>query len=352
VDAYWNLSWPFGSLSITPNGGKLVNLEFRDGRAAVATPLYEAPWLTETHKPDDPLLADLRGEFSCLPFGGTYPKEELVGDWRCAVQGSTEAAQAASLDPTDKLLHGFCASANWELVQQTDTAVEIRVEYPAASAIESISRLVWIEPEQAKIYVSMTVCARRRCKRPIGFHPNFALDGPAGSFTLNPGSYFVGVTHPGSPAPGVSRVAQGKLFTSLSKVPLKDGGEIDLTQLPLKARTEEIVQLLGCSGNVSLRDKNRRVTYELAWDARLLPSVLLWFSNGGRNQFPWNSRNLCLGIEPVAAAFDLGCVASLSNNPINGMGVATASWFTPGEPQIFTYELTAKFPNVGELVDH
>ena len=30
-----------------------------------------------------------------------------------------------------------------------------------------------------------------------------------------------------------------------------------------------------------------------------------WQSNGGRDYFPWNGRNYCVGIEPIASAFDL-----------------------------------------------
>lgn len=67
-------------------------------------------------------------------------------------------------------------------------------------------------------------------------------------------------------------------------------------------------------------------TYPIATDASsvLLRHCLLWISNRGRSAAPWNSRNLCLGVEPISSAFDLGAAISAGPNPLAAQGMPTA----------------------------
>ena len=77
----------------------------------------------------------------------------------------------------------------------------------------------------------------------------------------------------------------------------------------------------------------------LSWDARLLPNCLLWLSNRGRTFAPWNGQNLCLGIEPIAAAFDLGEDVSSHDNPLRRKDVCTSLPFKKGVPFVLTHSL-------------
>ena len=69
------------------------------------------------------------------------------------------------------------------------------------------------------------------------------------------------------------------------------------------------------------------------WDPKDLPSCSLWYSNGGREFPPWNGRVRAIGIEPTAAAFDLGQAASHSQeSPLAKRDIATTVAATPESP--------------------
>src|SRR4029077_3454847 len=127
--------------------------------------------------------------------------------------------------------------------------------------------------------------------------------------------------------------------------------------------TEEIVQLCGIDGSVRLRDEAERAAWTLTFDKQearsapgsasgagsgatgtreSLPSLLLWMSNRGRKYDPWNGRNLCLGVEPIASAFDLGTPTSVAPNPIADAGVATALTLDPATPATVGFRLSGQ----------
>jgi hypothetical protein len=65
-------------------------------------------------------------------------------------------------------------------------------------------------------------------------------------------------------------------------------------------------------------------------------------SNRGRKYDPWNGENLCLGVEPIASAFDLGTPASVAPNPIAAHGVATALALDPAKPVTAGFRVSGK----------
>ncbi len=96
--------------------------------------------------------------------------------------------------------------------------------------------------------------------------------------------------------------------------------------------TEELVQLHAPGGRALLRHRAEGITIALDWNAAHFPDVVLWLSNRGRADFPWAGRHVAIGIEPVAAAFDLGTSISAGENPLNTKGRATAISLEPGIP--------------------
>ncbi|MFM0702756.1 hypothetical protein [Paraburkholderia sediminicola] len=154
---------------------------------------------------------------------------------------------------------------------------------------------------------------------------------------IHPGKFRFGVVPPAGPEPGVSRADPGAIFDELDKVPLRAGGTMALDRFPLAQDTEEIIQLCGVDGCVTMTNDESRVACRLSWDAKALPSLLLWISNRGRTYNPWNGRNLCQGGEPVASTFELGCRPSLAANPINAREVPTAISLDPDQPVEIAY---------------
>ena len=62
-------------------------------------------------------------------------------------------------------------------------------------------------------------------------------------------------------------------------------------------------------------------------------------SNRGRQYDPWNGRNLCLGVEPVVAAFDLGVAAGAGAQSDHGCRCADALRLDPAAPVTLGFRL-------------
>ena len=332
----WHLEWPHGSLAVYAAGGMLGNVEFKHAGRRVR-PFYEVPWIGDAEAAGaQGLVAHMRSEFPCVPFGVPYRPDQVGEAWHAAL--TTPTAQFdPETDASDDLLHGYGAIGEWKLVSQSATEIRIAIDYPESSAISRITRVIRADMAAPAIDFELHIEARRASARPLGLHPNIALPSLTGALRIDPGQFAFGMVHPGGPEPGVSRARAGAQFSRLDDVPLGAGGHAAFDRLPLAEDTEEILQLCGVNGNVTMTDEAADVAYRLSWDAAVLPALLLWISNRGRRYAPWNGRNLCVGVEPIAGAFELGCQASLAANPINAQGVATAVALDPAAPVTLAY---------------
>jgi hypothetical protein len=335
----WHLAWAHGSLDLHARGGMLGGVRLKVGPDQWITPLYEAPWIGSWQADEPTLLENLRSEFVCLPFGGGYAADAVVERWQPSMTAADPQGEGARTD--DSVPHGYCADADWTLVTQTDHAITIAVDYSASSPIARLTRTVQCDPSSAAIDFSLTIESRRVARRPVGLHPNIVFPARVGALRIEPGVFQFGMVHPAGPETGVSRAVPGGIFEDLAAVPLLAGATAPFDRLPFAHDTEEIVQLCGVDGSVSLFNDEENTVYQLRWDAHVLPSLLLWMSNRGRAAAPWSSRNLCLGVEPVASAFDLGTGAALAPNPINEHGVLTALTLDPSTPTTIRYRFSA-----------
>ncbi|WP_244306385.1 hypothetical protein [Paraburkholderia lacunae] len=331
----WRLEWAHGSLAVHALGGMLGDVTLKRGDRQIR-PFYEAPWLGDDSPGQAGLIGHMRSEFPCVPFGVPYAPDTVEESWRQSLD-TPVADYDPALDASDDLLHGYGCVAEWTLVRQTAHEIVIALDYPVSSSIARVVRMIRADPNSPAIDFTLTVHSRRQTRRPIGLHPNLALPSIAGALRVDPGSFDFGIVHPAGPEPGVSRAAPGAIFVELDKVPLRAGGTATFDRLPFAHDTEEIIQLCGVDGSVVLADGESRVAYRLTWDASVLPSLLLWISNRGRTYSPWNGRNLCVGIEPIAGAFELGCRAGLAANPINERGISTAVPIDPEQPVEIAY---------------
>lgn len=290
----------------------------------VIRPLYTAPW------PDfpDPLLSKLRGDFLCAPFGITPATvDHLPPRWQLGEEAG---------EPGSSYAHGYPANAEWQLSRAGEGEAEFVLELPEAEPIAQISRTVTCEP--GRVVIDDQLIPRRDARLPLGLHPMVRLpEVEAGAVVLPPGCRSL-ATYP-VPVDASSILTQDVTFHDLRRAPLRAGGSIDLSRLPLAVGTEELVQLCDVE-SPSVVVENRAEGYRLAiaWDPSLR-HCLLWISNRGRSFEPWNSRNLCLGVEPVTSAFDLGTAISAGRNPMAADGMATAVELTAGRP----YRLSHSF---------
>jgi hypothetical protein len=333
----WSIEWSHGHATVHAGAGALGRTDFRLNDGRTVNPFYEAAWLGRAEPVAPPVMTNLRGDWACLPFGHPYGADEgLTGAWAKAAA----AALDRPLTPGETIQHGYGANVDWRLVSRTGAALVIAIDYPGESPIAGLTRTIRPVPGQAAIDVSVEIRARRPCRRPFGFHPNFALRGAPASFRIEPGRFAFGLTHPTGER-GVSKSKREARFSSLAEVPLASGGTARFDRLPFAEDTEEIVQLCGIDGSVRLVDEAERAAWTLTF-GKDLPSLLLWMSNRGRQYDPWNGRNLCLGVEPIASAFDLGTPASVASNPIADAGVPTALTLDPARPVTVGFRLSGE----------
>src|SRR5690606_31363163 len=97
------------------------------------------------------------------------------------------------------------------------------------------------------------------------------------------------------PGRGRSTLQYPARFTDLAAVPLAGGGHADLREYPPAERHEDFVMLVEAPGAslgwaAALRRDEGDIFLSLKNPAQL-PVTMLWFSNGGRDYAPWNSRH-------------------------------------------------------------
>lgn len=336
METHWHLEWPHGALDLHALGGMLGGVRLRVDGDRWVRPFYEAPWIGEGKTLEPKLLEHLRSEFPCVPFGGTYPAEALVPAWQKCVDAQPSSADFP-LGPIDDVVHGPGCVSNWTLEKLDGNGITIAVNYPSSSPISRLERTVRCDPDRPAIDLSLTIESRAHARRPVGLHPNLALPATPGAFRIVPGAFRFGVVHPVGPEKGVSRARPGAVFDDLRRVPLAAAGTAPFDRLPFAYDTEEIVQLCGSDGRVTLINDEEQIAYQLTWDSAQLPSLLLWMSNRGRTGTPWSGRNVCVGVEPLAGVFDLGSRAALAENPISSHGVETALLLDPASPTTISY---------------
>jgi len=287
--------------------GCMTTAEFRMG-GRTARPLYAAPW-HDYH--GDPFLEHLRGDFLCVPFG--IAPESLVQfpeGWRELTPGQTQFA------------HGYSANATWELVNTRGDAAEFQLRYPEGDAVEYARRTVACAAGTLRFEDRFFM--RKNAGLPLGLHPIFRLPEKPGGATLHlPRCATLAAFPVHTDTSSILR--PGAFFDDPARAPLESGGSIDLTCLPLAENTEELALLCNVHEpcvHLDNREEGYRVTLE--WDADYLKHCMLWISNRGRTFAPWSGRNLCLGIEPVTSAFDLGAAVSAAANPLAARGVPTS----------------------------
>lgn len=315
----WHLDWPRGALEVQPLGGMIGPLRFKLENGRDLSIFAVAPWSDEAIPSDAPAipghLKRLRGAFPCLPFGMASEPRAPAPAWR----GMPFTEQP---DPP----HGFCANEDWRIVATSDANLSLRYDYPIGHAIASIRQEICPDPAAPVVDIAVEVTARRAVRLPFGQHFILRLDE---NVALEPPDFELGLTYPAIVEPDLMLTAPGREFGALTAVPAAGGGTADLTRLRLGRPFEDVVQLCGMRGPVTAIDRAAGAGVRIEWDRTVLPSCLLWMSNKGLSDYPWQRRFTGLGIEPLAAAFDFSTVVSNAANPIAKRNIATTVLFTP-----------------------
>lgn len=287
------------------------------------SPFYRNPWKNSV---SDPFLAHLQGDFFCLPFG-IAPGREIPG-W-CGFG-----------EPLSKeYSHGYSANGRYEILEQKTDQVTLRLAYDT-DEVAYVTRSVKLFAD--RVAFEDLVMPGKDFDAPVGFHPIFRLPETAGDCRLAAPACSAWMSYPGT-VDESSVFAQGETFQDLGEIRLKDGTKIDASALPVLQDTEELLCALNVAEGVfELRYPKEGYAVELRWDASVLPHCLVWLSNRGRKAAPWSGRNLCVGIEPVASAFDMGRQISAGQNPLAEQGYRTCIHFRRGEAQRFVHSVSVR----------
>lgn len=313
-------------------GGMAGPFTFELGGRAVR-PFAIAPWADDPAEQLaglPPLLRRLRGEWPCVPFGSVNPPQDLPPEW---------AAGRAAAPGWHRHDHGFSSHHEWVVETRSRGAVTLSIRFPDDHPIELLERRLVCHPSEPRLDISLTVTARNDVTLPIGLHPVFRLPETTGAAALELPADTRLWSFPVDVEPGKSAVAADQRGVAASALRAANGGALDITRLPLAGHSEDLLLATGTDGCVRLRNMAEMYAVTLRWNAADLPLCGLWLSNRGRAFYPWNGRFNAIGIEPVAAPFDLG-PALAANNPLSRAGLATGVRLQTGQPWTTHYSIS------------
>lgn len=328
------LSWDCGKASVEPVGAMLGPVEFLLPGGRKVSPLAVAPWGDDEgpeHEALPPMMRRLRGEWPCVPFGEPKRPEGLPDSWKSApVEGAGED------------FHGYSSHNRWTRTGSGKGWLELAIDYPRDHSVARLTRRISGTEGAPELEIKLGIEARRDVSLPVALHAVFALPETPGAARLNPGDFDFGRTYPIEAEPGVSRFVPDRIFRSLGEVPA-DTGDFAADLLPYGHDTEEVLQLVGADGRVSLENRDESYRAYIEYDRRDFRGVLLWISNRGMIGYPWLGRFCALGIEPVCSAFDLGPeVSCAEGNPLSVSGRPPALELSADRPYSTTYRIGAE----------
>ena len=288
-------------LFVTSEGGHLAPVNFKLKHRWVC-PYSMPPWTPDAVASDlPPVLKTLRGDFFCLPFG----------------QSKSSA-----------FLHGETANCSWELIERTIRRISFSMNLSETEA--RVEKHLSLMPEQRAIYQEHIVEGLQG-RYNYGMHAMLHMPDKKPHFINTSPFQFAQVKPEPFTDPVIgeySSLKTGATFDRLSAVSLATGGVANLHEYPAREGFEDLVMITS-------------VPAKLAWTAatfdgyiwisikspKTLPSTLMWFSNGGRHQQPWNGQHRArVGLAEVNSYFDGGLEAS-RKNPLIEKGISTCSKF-------------------------
>ncbi|MFT7772165.1 hypothetical protein [Roseateles sp.] len=332
VGATWRLQWEYGTAEVQALGAMLGPVTFKLDSQRTLQVMQLAAWADDDRAADLPgVLRRLRGEWPCLPFGRTDAPGDLPSGWEL---------QAAE----DDWPHGYGANHAWSCEYADEGLVALSLVYPSSSPIERVERRLKVVPDEPALELSFSVHARRPVVLPVGLHPTFRLPRAVGRMWVELGAHDGVYTYPNRGAGSVSRLLPDQRAAGLEVLPGMDG-DMDLSRLPLAQDCEELLQVRGlrAAGDAAalrLHYLDEDASVGLWWDTAQLPDLMLWVSNRGRREYPWQGQHLALGAEPVNSVFDLARVA----RPPAGHPLADRQGIqlTPAQPWTTHYRMAAR----------
>jgi len=324
-----------GKLRLQAAGGMIGPAEFNLSEVGPIRPPTCPGWSNRDDTKDMlPHIRDLNGDFVCAPFGAPEASEALPEQWRKG---------AGSGLPEDPWFHGYSANSPWEITANVDdTSRAILTNLPPDHhPFSRLERHVSLLTDAPSYRVELRITARHDVRFPLSLHPCFHMPKETGAVRVKIPDAGRGWTYPLPLIPNNAPLAVDARFDNLNAVSCIDGTSIDPSRLPPLERFEGLVQIPAPKGEMQLVYEQAGYTVKFNYDADLLPSLVIWISDQGRDETPFDGKFRTLGIEAVAGAFDLGsAVSNSSENPIAREGISTAISLMAGQELITASSVT------------
>ncbi|MCF6334735.1 MAG: hypothetical protein L3J12_03230 [Spirochaetales bacterium] len=294
-------------LCLTEKGGQMAPVVFMKDSAKPIEPFYISPWAEEDldmgNEPE--VLVPLRGDFFCLPFGGN-------NSWN----GESHS------------VHGEVSGEKWTLPsEQAENSIVLKMDTKERKG--RVTKKIELKEGEDNLYISHQIEGFEGAAS-LGHHAIF----PGGSTkyistsrikygytnkyrssSYNQGEYY--------------SLASLQKFESLKKVPTiwKEDPYTNCSVFPAREGFVDILQVYNepkkdfAWSAVAVPEENY-LWFSLK-NSEVLPSTVLWMENKGRHQFPWNGRNVCVGVEDVCSSFADGLSVSAEGNFLNKEGIKT-----------------------------
>jgi len=316
------LSWLHGEATVLNTAAMLADCRF-DLPNGPFSPFAKAPWMGTVNDPSIiGHLRELGGDFVCVPFGSGGHQGYAPPEWA-----------ALMTDPPYRPIHGPAGDSDWAVVSVTATAITLTLDYPENSPVLRLERVIAVREGAPALDFTLTIHARRGADISVGLHPIMRLPERAGRLALS-ADFDFGLVHPTLTAPGTLQE-----FATLAAVPWGTGA-LDLGHVPVDTPNIN-VQLCGMTGPLTATYLDEGAGLTLDWDRTLLPSLQIWHTDRGIDGKPWKGQFRGIGLEPIAAAFDLNDAVSVRPNPINQRGVATAVRISANRPTVIRHSVAA-----------
>jgi hypothetical protein len=300
-------------LAVTERGAHMAPVTFDRAAGRPIQPYYISPWQGDGVAVPAPVLAPLRGDFFCLPFGGNA------------------APSRGERHPP----HGETAGSPWMLRGAGREGAVTRLDLSCETTARRgrVTRQFRLVDGENAVY-----CATRienfAGPAPFGHHAILDASGGEGSLRISTSPFRLGLTcpHPFSvPANGeYQSLAAGAEFADLARVPTQfvNPDTTDCSAFPARTGYADLVGLHedpvpGAASWVTVVNGAAGWLWFALKDPSVMPARLLWMENRGRHGAPWAGRNCCLGIEDGCMYFDLGLAESATENLLTRRGFPT-----------------------------
>ncbi len=277
-------------------------------------PLHTAPWVDDLAVQNDQeipvVLKHLSGDFFCAPFCDSDVEDGPPHGWPANSPWRFDGEESTLGGRTARFTLDHDVQGAWLIKEMT-----LRDGHPFLYVSHRF------EGGSGAISVSSHAMTGFETKGRLSFSAKAFADLPVEQVEPDPSM-------------GRSLFACSARFTDLTRLPLADGGTVDLRDYPIAERHEDFVMLvesdrekLGWTAAVRLDQGDVVLSLKNPAD---LPVTFLWFSNEGRDYTPWNGRHRgVLGIEEGRAYSIYGHAASINPNPLTDAGIPTSITLDP-----------------------